>query len=173
MRRLAGMICVFAVAFAQQPRAWHDTVPGFYGPHTAGWQLALFSEKPSFFTGEPAWVMLVAQNTTPKRLKIGLQKSQWLKAEFVIKRLGEPDALKLRPPANEFERLGRMAGGTMLVEAEPLQLVRPGLVNLQALFDLSPGTYTVTAACKLTHSETGKSIAVPSNQITISIVQRP
>jgi hypothetical protein len=148
-------------------------VPSFYGPLTAGWQLALFSEKPSFFAGEPAFVMLVAQNTTSKRLKIGIHTSPWQKAAFVIKRLGDANALQLRSAASEFERLGRMAGGTALVEAEPLQLVRPGLVNLQDLFDLTPGTYTVTAACKLTDKDTGKSIPVPSNQITISIVQRP
>jgi hypothetical protein len=117
--------------------------------------------------------MLVAQNTASRRLKIGLQKSQWQIAEFVIRRLGDTNPLKLRPPADEFERLKRGAGGTMLVQAEPGAWVRPGLVNLQALFDLSPGTYTVTATCKLPDKDTGKSIAVPSNQITISIVQSP
>jgi hypothetical protein len=61
----------------------------------------------------------------------------------------------------------------MLVDAQPGELVHPGLVNLQDLFDLSPGTYTITAACKLTDKDTGRSVAVPSNRITISIVQRP
>jgi hypothetical protein len=87
--------------------------------------------------------------------------------------MGEPNALNLRPVTNELERLRRGVGGIILIEAQPLQLVRPGQVNLQELFDLGSGTYTVIAACKLTDKDTGNSVAVPSNQITISIVQRP
>jgi len=109
MRWLVGIIC-FATVFGQQSKVWHEAIPSFYGPLTFGWQLALFTEKPSFFTGEPALVMLVAENTTSKRLRVGLQKSEWLKATFVIKRLGDPSALKLRPPVNEFERLRRVSG---------------------------------------------------------------
>jgi hypothetical protein len=173
MRSFAAIMCFFMTSFAQQPKDWHDALPSFYGPLTAGWQLALFSEKQSFFSDERALVMLVAKNSSSRRLKIGLQKSQWRIAEFVVKRLGDPNPLTLRPPADEFERLRREAGGTMLVQAEPGGLARPGMVNLRALFDLSPGSYTVTASCKLTDKDTDKSIAVPSNQITISVVQRP
>ena len=50
---------------------------------------------------------------------------------------------------------------------------RTVLSNLLAGQFGGPGTYTVTAACKLTHKDTGKSVAVPSNEITVSIVQRP
>jgi hypothetical protein len=173
VRSLATLLFVLTMAFAQQPRSWIDATPSFYGPPTGGWQLALFSEKQSFFSGEPARIMLYARNGSARRLRVAVPRSPWFKGEFEIKRLSDGQVVQPRPSADEFDLLRRGAGGSQYFQVEPGHLVAPGLVNLQQIFDLKPGAYTVAATCDLPAQDAATMVKVPSNQITISIVQRP
>ena len=88
MRTLTTALCALCIALAQQPRTWRDALPNSWGAGSEGWQLALLSEKQSYFSDEPSWVMLVARNGNSQRLRVSINKSQWKAADFTIKSVG-------------------------------------------------------------------------------------
>ena len=173
MRTLTPVLCALCIAWAQQPRTWRDALPNSWGAGSEGWQLALLSEKQSYFSDEPSWVMLVARNGNSQRLRVSINKSQWKAADFTIKSVGSnPRTINPRP-GDLLDKMRRDARGTTFFQAEPGSIIHPGLVNLREIFDLSPGTYTVMATCNLPRPSPGLGVVgVSSNQIMISIIAR-
>ena len=157
-------------AFGQESKLYHQNTPPVWGPLKDGWQVALFSEKNGFYTDEPVEIRLDARNGSSRSLRVHLGKYAWEKAAFEIRRVGDQQILRPKPTPD--------MGGGPVKSVEPGKTVSFGVVNLLSLYDLPPGTYTITATCKLEHEnrlvqpELKADAKVTSNQITISIIRR-
>ena len=80
--------------------------------------------------------------------------------------------MALRPPKSQFDKLERFASSSFRMSCEPETTSHRGLVNLDVLFDLGLGNYVVSAACKLPGAGKKATVAVPSNEIRISIIAK-
>jgi hypothetical protein len=173
MRTFILMLCLATAVFAQQTKAWFDYPPVAFGPVTDVWQLALYSGKQGYSMNEAVGVKLVIRNNATKALRVSVEKSRWTVADFQVVRVPGSEVLNLRPYRNAFEKLERGAGGTVLVEVQPGNSLSLGTVDLQKLFNLTPGTYNITATCRLPPVDSVKGVVmVSSNPITISIVAK-
>jgi hypothetical protein len=144
---------------------------------TDGWQAAVFSEKQGYSVDEPVRVKLLARNESGKPLIVWVGVPDWrVMANFKVVRVADGEAVEIRPYHNEFERLERSAGSSRHSTVEPGGTISPGLVNLRTFFDLTPGTYRVTANCQLPSPEAKdlkKSlVSIPTNSITITIIPK-
>lgn len=170
------LVLLIAAAFpqmqtAQQVRAWHATPPVAWGQLTQGWQLALFAEKQSFFIDEPINVALAGRNGNPTAMGVSVYKSGWYIADFDIRRLGDGKAMKQRPPKDTTDRLRRSGTGSREVRVAPGATARFGVVDLR-MYDLTPGTYTVSALFRFPNPTSKARVPVRSNEITVSIIAR-
>lgn len=172
MRMVATLLCFSGILFAQQVGYWAEAMPSFWGPTTAGWQVALSSEKRSYLKTEPVEVAIAVRNASSKTMKFVFERSPWMRADFVVTRASDGQMIQLRPAANSLERAKRMAGGPRMIELTPSGIGRPGSVNLQELFALAPGIYTVMAKYKVPSVETGEFVLAPSNEVTIVILNQ-
>ena len=157
-------------AFGQESKLYHQNTPPVWGPLNDGWQIAIFSEKNGFYTDEPVEIRLDARNGSSRSLKVKLGKYPWEKTTFEIRRVGDQQILRPKPSPG--------MGGGPVKSVDPGMTVSIGVVNLLRLYDLPPGTYTITATCRLEHQnrlvqpELKEDAKVTSNQITISIIRR-
>jgi hypothetical protein len=172
VKLIAKILCFSGILFAQQATYWAGAVPSFWGPTTAGWQVALFLEKPSYLKTEPLEVAIAVRNASSKSMRFAFQRSPWLIADFIVTRVSDEQKMQLRPVANSVDKVKRMSGGWRMVDLPPSGISRPGPVNLQELFALSPGTYTVAAKYKVPSAETAEFVLVPSNEVTIVILNQ-
>lgn len=154
-----------------QITAWHAMPPVAWGQLTHGWQLALFAEKQSYFTGEPVKVALVGRNGNSATIGVGVNRSGWYIAEFEIRRLGDGEVMKQRPPKDTTDRLRRASGSVREARIAPGATARFGVVDLR-MYDLTPETYTVTAIFKFPNPADRMLVPVRSNEITVSIIAR-
>lgn len=166
------LICLTAILAAEQPKPWTENLPTVWGPVTNGWQAAIFSQKQGYLATEPLWMKLLARNQSGKTLKVHVGGPDWMiMAEFKVVRVTNGQLMAVRPHRNERERLERHAGYMRSGQIAPQGLVSPGFVDLQKMFDLTPGTYYVSATCQLSSPDApNKTVSVPTNEITISVV---
>ncbi len=165
-----------AAAFSQvqtsgQGRAWHTIPPIAWGQVTHGWQLALLAEKQSYFTGEPVSVALVGRNGNPTPLGVFIPRSDWRLGEFEIRRLGDGKVMTLRAPKDATDRMRRLGFSIRETRVAPGATARLGVVDLR-MYDLTPGTYTVSATFKFPNPANKAPVPVRSNEITVSIIAR-
>ena len=106
-----------------------------------------------------------------KYLTVGYHTSPWMVAEFTVASSSNGEPLSTRSARNHSGQSERGAGSVIVKLVKAGQVIYPREVDLQTLFDLSGGTYTVVAVMQLPIPESPKrSIPVHSNPITISIV---
>src|SRR5215470_16133581 len=119
MRTVVMMFWVLSTVSAQQQKAWYDALPVTWGAPTEGWQVAVFTEKQSYYSDEPTDVMLVAHNASATRASIEKPKSPWHVADFTVRSLSDGKVVGLRPPRDHAERLSRFGMGSTLSHVEP------------------------------------------------------
>ncbi len=160
------------LAIGQEANRWILAVPITWGPQEHGWQFAIFTEKQSYFAGEPIPIMLVARNEMGKNMRVVKPRTAyWDMADFTIKRVGG-DKVPIRPPQDPVDNMKRHVGSYSEVQVEAGGLLRIGPTDLQMMYDLPPGTYTVEAQRLFPYSRAEFKPPVRSNSITIQVVAR-
>lgn len=156
-------------AFGQESKLWRENNPSVWGSWKDGWQVALFSEKQGFYTDERVEIRIDGRNGSSRSLKVKVGKYPWEKAHFEVRRLGDQQPLRPKPSPP--------MGGGSVKSIDPGKTVTFGVLNLLELYDLPPGTYTITATCGFEHQNRLENpkledAKVTSNPITISIIRR-
>jgi hypothetical protein len=155
----------------EQSKAWHTAPPVAWGQLIDGWQLALFAEKQSYFYGEPVTVALVGRNGNPAPLGVSVPNSNWRLADFEIRRMSDRKVMMQRPPKDTRERMLRWGTSVRERQVKPGATTRFGVVDLR-MYDLTPGTYTISATIKFPNPANKAQVPVRSNEITVSIIAR-
>jgi len=156
------------LGLAQQRPTWRDEVPRTWGPMNEGWRVGVFSEKQQYVEGEPTDVVIKARNETGARLEVSLIKSPWITASrMVVIRVSDNQVMHIKPPHDMFDRLRRHSSGASTFFVDPGGFAYCGTIDLQAIFELGVGEYSITVHYYLPNSP-GAAL-VPSNPLMITV----